>query len=679
AMRYTEARMTELAEVLLRDLDKDTVGFHLNFDDTQKEPDVLPGRFPNLLVNGASGIAVGLATNIPPHNLNEVIGGVIAQIDEADIPVERLMEHIPAPDFPTGGVLSRDEELLEAYRTGRGRLRLRAKVDIESGPSGRSLIVISEIPYQVNKAALLEKVLKLSEEKKSLLSGIYDIRDESDRQGMRAVIELKRDVDAGRVLNVLYKYSDLQVTFGVNMVAIAHGKPVQLGLKDILSHYIRHQKEVVTRRTRFELEQAVARAHILEGLIIAVDNLDEVIALIRASKTPKEARERLVQRFQLTEIQAQAILDMRLQRLTGLEILSLRREYGEIERLIRRLTEILKSEKKLMEVIKGELSEIRERFKDARRTKLVKSFDQIVIDEEAPVADEASVVVTRAGFVRRFPRRALEKALEGAEPPKCVIDAMTDERLLFFTDLGNCYPVPVAQVPECKPRDRGLPLGGILAGLAKDEKLVGVLHPGDWSGEVALATAGGLIKRMQVSDLNVRKAKYAAMTLREKDRLISVVRPSQDPALMVVTRQGMAIHFALEDVSVLGRTAVGVKAIQLAPGDRVSAVFAHKSEGEVLLASERGYMKRCLLIDFDRQSRGGKGLKAFSFLKNGMNGEYVAAAMRVTKPVDFILCQKSGAQTRFNTEDIEIETRAGRGQPCVLVVMDDFVEELLKV
>ena len=679
AMRYTEARMTELAEVLLRDLDKDTVGFHLNFDDTQKEPDVLPGRFPNLLVNGASGIAVGLATNIPPHNLNEVIGGVIAQIDDPDISVERLMEHIPAPDFPTGGVLSKDEELLEAYQTGRGRLRLRAKVDIEPGPSGRSLLVISEIPYQINKAALLEKVLKLSEEKKSLLSGIYDIRDESDRQGMRAVIELKRDADAEKVLNVLYKYSDLQVTFGVNMVAIAHGKPVQLGLKDIISHYIRHQKEVVTRRTRFELEQAQARAHILEGLIVAVDNLDEVIRLIRSSKTPKEARERLVRRFSLTEIQAQAILDMRLQRLTGLEILSLRREYEEIERLIRRLMEILKSEKKLMEVIKGELSEIREKFKDARRTRLVGSFDQIVIDEEAPVADEASVVVTRAGFVRRFPRRALEKALEGAEPPKCVIDAMTDERLLFFTDLGNCYPVPVSQVPECRPKDRGLPLGGILAGLSKDEKLVGVLHPGDWSGEAALATARGLIKRMAVLDLNVRKAKYAALTLRDGDRLLCVVRPAENPSLMVVTRQGMAIHFALEDVSVLGRTAAGVKAIQLAPEDRVAAVFAHNGEGEVLLASERGYMKRCLLIDFDRQARGGKGLKAFSFLKNSMNGEYVAAALRVTKPVDFLVYQKSGAQSRFNTEDIGIETRAGRGQPCVLVVMDDFVEEVQRV
>ncbi len=679
AMRYTEARMTELAQVLLQDIDKDTVGFHLNFDDTQKEPDVLPGRFPNLLVNGANGIAVGLATNIPPHNLGEVISGVIAQIETPDITTEELMQYIPAPDFPTGGVLSKDGELLEAYRTGRGKLRLRAKVEIEPAANGKTLLVITEIPYQVNKSAMLEKILRLSEEKKSLLAGINDIRDESDRQGMRAVIELKRDADPEKVLNVLYKYSDLQVTVGVNMVAIAQGKPVQLGLKDMIDHYIRHQKDVVTRRTRHELEQAEARAHILEGLIVAVDNLDEVIRLIRGSKTPREARDKLVARFDLTEIQAQAILDMRLQRLTNLEILTLRKEYAEIEKRVAHLKGILASEKKLLKVIVSELREIGEKYADARRTRLVDSFEQIVIEEEAPVADEATVLVTRAGFVKRFARKGAEKALEGAEPPRALFDVMTDEKLLFLTNAGNCYAVGVAQIPECRPRDRGLPLGGLLAGLEKDERLVHVLAPGrEWAGEIALITEGGLVKRLAVSELNVRKARYAALTLRAGDQLAAVVPPTSEGDLLVVTRQGMAICFALAEVSVLGRTAAGVKAIQLAPGDRVIACFAHNGEGEVLLISDRGYMKRCLLLDFDRQARGGKGLKAITFLKNGMNGEAIVAALPVRMPYTFAVFQKSGAQSSFNTEEIAIETRAGKGQPYVLAVMGDTVEDVVR-
>ena len=679
AMRYTEARMTELAQVLLQDIDKDTVGFHLNFDDTQKEPDVLPGRFPNLLVNGASGIAVGLATSIPPHNLAEVVAGVEAQIDNPNITTEELMRHIPAPDFPTGGVLAADAELLEAYRTGRGKLKLRAKVDIEPASGGKTLLVISEIPYQVNKSAMLEKILRLSEEKKSLLSGINDIRDESDRQGMRAVIELKRDADPEKVLNVLYKYSDLQVTFGVNMVAIAQGKPVQLGLRDIIGHYIRHQKDVVARRTRFELEQCEARAHVLEGLIVAVDNLDEVIRLIRASKTPAEARDRLVERFNLTKIQAQAILDMRLQRLTNLEILTLRREYDDIQKRVARLRGILASEKKLLGVIKEELRQIREKFADERRTKLVESFDQIVIEEEAPVADEATVVVTRTGFVRRFARKSAEKALEGVEPPRVHFDAMTDEKALFFTDAGNCYPVAVSQIPECRPRDRGLPLGGLLAGLERDEAFVGAILPGkDWAGEATLVTQGGLIKRVALSDLNVRKSRYAAIGLKPGDRLAAVLPPTQEPGLLVVTRQGMAIHFALSEVSLLGRTAAGVKAVQLSPDDRVIACFAHNGEGEALIVTDRGYMKRCLLIDFDRQARGGKGLKAVTFLKNGMNGACVVAALPVRMPYEFVVFQAGGAQSAFNTEDVPIETRAGKGQPYVLVVMDDMVQDVLR-
>ena len=371
AMRYTEARMTPLALELLRDLDKDTVSFSLNFDDSLKEPDLLPGRYPNLLVNGSSGIAVGLATNIPPHNLGEVIDGVISVMDNPEITTEQLSSIITGPDFPTGGIIIGNEEIKNAYETGKGKILLRAKVDTENLPGGKKQLVITEIPYQVNKAALLEKILRLSEQKKGVLTGISDIRDESDRSGIRAVIEIKKDGDADKILNFLYKYSDLQVTFGVNMVAIADGKPRQLSLKAILEYYIKHQKEVVTRRTKYDLDRAKARAHILEGLIIAINNIDRVIAIIRSSKNPKTARIRLMDEFALTEIQAQAVLDMRLQKLTNLEVITLEKEYEQVKKLIDQLTAILSSEARLMKVIKSELQGLRKQYADNRRTLIV--------------------------------------------------------------------------------------------------------------------------------------------------------------------------------------------------------------------------------------------------------------------------------------------------------------------
>ena len=677
AMRYTEARMTEQALVLLRDIDKDTVDFHLNFDDSLREPDVLPGRFPNLLVNGASGIAVGLATNIPTHNMGEAIDGTIALIDNPNITTAELMRYIPAPDFPTGGILAGGSELVQAYETGRGKLLVRARVHIEDGAAGRKLIVMDEVPYQVNKAALLEKILRLSEEKKNLLGGIYDIRDESDRTGMRAVVELRRDVDPKQVLNVLYKYSDLQVTFGVNMVAIAGGKPVQMGLKQVLSYYIEHQKNVVTRRTKYELQQAEARAHILEGLIVAVDNLNEVIQLIRGSKTPKEAREKLMARFGLTEIQAQAILDMRLQRLTNLEVLALRKEYEEIEKKIAGLKAILGSEKKLMNVIKKELREVREAYADPRRTEIVDSFEEIVIEEEKPVADEAVVVLSRGGFVKRMAPKTYERAAAGepAELPKCALRTMTDRKLAFFTDRGNCYPIAVEQIPDARPKDRGIALGGLLAGLESGETAVAVWEMGD-SGDWLFVTALGMAKRTARADYNVRKSKFAAINLREGDSLIDVLDPEGYESALLVSEKGMAIHFAIEEVSRVGRAAAGVKAMALGAGDRVRRAFVHNSEGEVILASELGYLKRCLLIDFDRQARGGKGVRSFNFVKNGANGTRIADALLVRDPFDFRIVQKSGASTPVNSEDIAIESKAGRGTPYVVVVMDDFVVEL---
>ncbi|MGX8705864.1 MAG: DNA gyrase subunit A, partial [bacterium] len=614
--------------------------------------------------------------------LGEATDAVIAQIDNPNITTAQLMQYMPGPDFPTGGLLARDEELLSAYETGRGKLKVRAKVHIEDGAAGRKLIVIDEVPYQVNKAAMLEKILRVSEEKKGVLTSIYDIRDESDRMGMRAVVEVKKDCDPERVLNALYKYSDLQVTFGVNMVAIAEGKPKLMGIKQIIAHYIDHQKDVITRRTKYDLGQAEARAHILEGLIIAVDNLDEVIRLIRGSKTPKEAKDKLMARFELTQIQAQAILDMRLQRLTNLEVLSLKKEYEELTKLISKLKGILGSEKKLMGVIKKELTEIRDKYADPRRTELVDSFDEIVIEEEAPAADETVVFLTQAGFIRRMATKGFDKALSAgdfADPPKTILRTMTDRKLMFFTDMGNCFLLTAGQLAEsAKPKERGLPLGGVLAGLENDEKLVALLDAGDWKGELLLATEKGMIKRSTLMDYNVRKSRFAAINLKNGDRLLTVQRPEGFESVLILTKKGMAIHFALEEVSLIGRTAAGVKAITLAADDAAAFAFLHNSEGEVVMISDMGYMKRCLLIDFDRQARGGKGVKAFNFTRNGQNGAYVAGALTVREPFDFKIIQKNGNITPCNTDSVPIEPRTGKGQPYVVVVLDDVVIGLSK-
>ena len=681
AMRYTEARMRPLAIDMLRDIDKDTVSFSLNFDDTQKEPDVLPARFPNLLVNGASGIAVGLATNIPPHNPAEVISGVIAQIDNPDITTDELMTYIPAPDFPTGGILLRDGELKTAYETGRAKLQLRARVHIEDGPAGRKLLAITEVPYQVPKAAMLEKILRLSEEKKGILTGIHDIRDESDRTGLRAVIELKRDVDPEKVLAYLYKYSDLQVTYGVNMVCIAGGKPMQLGLKAMIGYFIQHQKNVVTRRTKYDLDQALNRAHILEGLIIAVDNLDEVIRLIRASKTPKEARVALMNAFALTEIQAQAILDMRLQRLTNLEIISLRNEYAELEKLIHKLQGILKSEKKLMDVIKKELTEIKERYTDPRRTSIVDAkAAEMVVEPEAPVADEAVVLLTKGGFLKRLLPKNYEKQLAAEaspEAPAYLFTTETDQKLLIFTDRGNCYPLVVSQVPECRLKDRGMPLGGLLQGLEAGETVVAmfcVTPNGDWPGDLMFMSKKGMVKRTAFSEYAVRKPKFAAVNLKAGDALLAVMPISEGmESLMLVTRQGLVIHFPIGEIAAIGRVSAGVKGMLVGAEDEVLAAIEGGDEGELIVITDQGYAKRSLMADFETQARAGKGVHGITLQKNGANGRQIAAAFKVKEPFDFVILQKDGTATPANTEQLRIEMRAGKGQPFVLVAGDNVV------
>ncbi len=685
AMRYTEARMAPLAMLMLRDIEKDTVPFRLNFDDTLKEPDMLPARFPNLLVNGATGIAVGLATNIPPHNLGESIRAVIAQIEKPDISLDELMEIIPGPDFPTGGVLVKNDEIRKGYETGRSKLSVRARVEIEEGIAGRQLIVIHEIPYAVNKAAMLEKILKLSEEKKAQLGCIYDIRDESDRNGMRAVIELKKDADARKVLNYLYKYSDLQVTFGVNMVAIAEGKPVQMGLKTMIGHFICHQKNVVTRRTEYDLKHARARAHILQGLMIAVDNLDEVIALIRSSKNPKEAKERLMARFGLTEIQAQAILDMRLQRLTNLEIIALRKEYEDILKLIDRLEGILGSEKKLLNVIKKELQEIADEYADERRTTIetaddlpAEAFTEVIAPEETIVA------YTRAGFLKRMRPEVYRKnplpAREESETDSAefLFMARTDETLLIFTNHGNCYPLNVNALNECKPKDRGQLLSGVLAGLEDGESALWISclrrtelgHLPDF----LFVTRQGMVKRTAAADYDVRSRKFAAVTLKKDDALLAVLPAATRDDLLMFTRAGLCIRFGLETIPTQGRVSAGVKCMQVDPDDEAIWVGQLADTDQMVLFSERGYAKRLLAVDFERQNRNGKGLKSFYFNKNGANGRYLAGIVKCGKaPCDLLISQKQSPATRIGKDSILLQGKQDRGNPCVMAILEDVV------
>ena len=685
AMRYTEARMTPLAMEMLRDIEKDTVPFRLNFDDTLKEPDMLPARFPNLLVNGANGIAVGLATNIPTHNLGEAVRAVVAQMENPDISLDDLMKLLPGPDFPTGGVLLNNEEIRRGYETGRGRLTLRARVNIEDGANGRKMLVITEIPYQVNKAAMLEKIHKLSEEKKAALGGIYDIRDESDRTGMRAVIELKRDVDPNKVLAYLYKYSDLQVTFGVNMVAIVGGKPKLLTLKELIASYIEYQKQVVTRRTEYDLEQARARAHILEGLMIALDNLDEVIALIRASKSPKEAREALMERFSLSEKQAQAILDLRLQKLTNLEMEALRKEYADILKLISRLEGILKSSKKLIEVIRKEMEAIAEEFADERRTTLELPEDAPVeLPDNAPVPEDAVIVFTEGGYLKRvwpaqLKRTPLPTAEENpAESARWLLPTTTAENLYIFTNLGNCYPVRVGTIAECKPKDRGQLLSGVLMGIEEGEEplLMLTCDPAKLKDQpdFLFLTKNGMIKRTAAADYDVRSRKYPTLSLKKGDNLLTVL-PASAGDLLLITRGGMSIRFPLSTVPVQGRIATGVKAMGVESGDEVFRVCQLEETDELILFSERGWAKRIPQVDFEPQNRAGKGVRCFYFNKNGSNGKVIADLCRISRdvPCDLLVRQVRSPASKLSRDDILLQNRAGKGMPYVMAILDDLV------
>ena len=687
AMRYTEARMAPLAMEMLRDIDKDTVPFSFNFDDTLKEPDLLPSRYPNLLVNGSSGIAVGIATNIPPHNLREAVDAAVLLMDKPDASLDEVMAVMPAPDFPTGGCLLKSSEIRTAYETGKGKLQLRARVHIEDGAAGRKLIVITEVPYQVPKAEMLQHIQQLSEEKKNLLGGIYDVRDESDREGLRAVIELRKDVDPEAVLAVLYKYSDLQVTFGVNMFAIAEGRPVQLGVREMLRCYIDHQKRVITRRTKYELEQARAREHILAGLIVAVDHLDEVIALIRKSKTVKEAREQLMNRFGLSEAQAQAILDLRLQRLTGLEIVELRREYKEILDTIDRLEGILKSEKKLIAVIRREMTEIKEKFGDERRTTLIEDDSgSRPIVEEKKNSEETTVLRMRDGQLRRVNPKLAAKILQqenGYEDIAEVLTTNTDHAAAVFTNHGSCWMLDTEKIPESqKPKDRGSMLNGLLHGIGESEHIIGLLDLEKYGKDtdILIVTKNGQVKRTEIEEFRIRRTHFSVINLKGEDEAAAVFAVGHEDKrdLMLVTSAGFAIRVRLEEFTTSGRVTAGVRGIALSDGDTVSAAFIPEKEDLLLVMTDRGYGKRILLTDLDRQARAGKGQRLMPITKsNASVGTKVVGCVPVNRETARIAVrQKRGAITRMTPGEIPVDRRTCVGVLMVSVLMDDTVEEV---
>lgn len=674
AMRYTEVRMAPAAMDMVRDIDKDTVRFCLNFSDTLKEPEMLPGRFPNLLINGANGIAVGLTTSIPTHNPREAIDAVIARIKNPKISLDEIMKIIPCPDFPTGGYIIRSDEIRNAYATGRGKLINRAKTHIEELKNGKKLIVVTEFPYQVNKARALEGILKLVQDKKAAFSGVTAIRDESDRTGIRAVIELKKEADAQKVLKQLFKYSDLQKTFGVIMVAIAEGKPKQLSLLELIDHYIRYQEEVVTKRTKYELDAAKHRAHILDGLLIALLNIDEVIALIRASKSSKVAKAGLMERFELTAVQADAILDLRLQRLTNLEQLAIEREHADLQKTIARLQGLLSSKRKLDAVIIDELSEIAQKYGDERRTQLIDAEESADEEAEPVTLDEpAAVLVLPENKLRRIPLKLLTDELVRESGAVAVYKTVTSATLRMITDKGFMLSLPVSDIPESKPAAKPTNLSALIP-VESGEQVIGSFIDGEKQGRYIFYTANGMVKSTAAEEYLTRTKRVAAITLKD-DRLISFeyVLDETDLSIMLVTRHGMGIRFEASSVPLTGRQTGGVHGIKLEPGD--SVVYGHSvtEEGELLTVTDRGYMKRSFIFDHDLQGRNGKGAISFGFKKNGSNGTEIVAALHVTTPRDIVVYQAHGAKTTVNTEEVRIEPRSGKGQPLVMAMLDDVV------
>ncbi|HBF0749194.1 TPA: DNA gyrase subunit A [Clostridioides difficile] len=668
AMRYTEAKMSKLSLELLRDIEKETVDFKPNFDESLKEPSVLPARYPNLLVNGSNGIAVGMATSIPPHNLAEVIDATVYLIDNPECSVDDLIKFVQGPDFPTAAIIMGKESIAEAYRTGRGKVKVRSRAFIEELPKGKQQIIVTEIPYQVNKAKLVERIAELVKEKR--IEGISDLRDESNRNGMRIVIELKRDANANIVLNNLYKHSQMEDTFSIIMLALVDGQPRVLNLKQILYHYIKHQEDVVTRRTKFELNKAEARAHILEGLKIALDNIDAVISLIRASKTGQEAKIGLIEKFKLTEIQAQAILDMRLQRLTGLERDKIEAEYEDLIKKINRLKEILADESLLLNVIKNEITIIKENYSDERRTEIRHAEGEI--DMRDLISDEEiAITLTHFGYIKRLPSDTYKSQKRGGRGISALttreedfvrhlVTTTTHSRLLFFTNKGRVFKLNAYEIPEGKRQAKGTAIVNLLQ-LSADEKIA-TLIPIDGNDEneyLLLATKKGIVKKTKREEFkNINKSGLIAIGLRDDDELIGVELTDGKQEVLLVTKEGMSIRFDENDIRYMGRTAMGVKGITLSKEDFVVSMNLCSKGTDVLVVSKNGFGKRTNIEEYRSQIRAGKGIKTYNISEK--TGTIVGADM-VNEDDEIMIINSDGVLIRIRVNEISLFGRVTSG------------------
>lgn len=693
AMRYTEARLKKIAEEMLSDLEKETVDFSPNFDESLKEPTVLPARIPNLLVNGASGIAVGMATNMPPHNLTEVVNGTIAYIDNNDVSMEELMEHVKAPDFPTGGTIYGVEGVRSAFETGRGRVVLRGKTHFEETKTGKEVIIVDEIPYQVNKADMIKKTAELVNEKK--IEGISEIRDESDRNGMRIVYELKRDAIPNVVLNKLFKYTALQTSFSVNNIALVKGRPEMLNLKQMIACFVEHRHEVVVRRTQFELRKAQERAHILEGLIIALDNIDEVIKLIRASKTPEEARNGLMDRFELSELQARAILDMRLQKLTGLERDKLREEFEELMALINRLEEILAKKELRMEIIKDELIEIRDKYGDERRSNIEFSSADLSIEDMIP--DERVVItISHAGYIKRTKLNEYRAQSRGGVGSKGsttrdndflehIFTATNHNWLLIFTQQGKCFWMRIFEVPEGTKQAKGRAIQNLI-NIESEDKVLAYIPVQDIKDEayvkennLILCTKKGLIKKTTLEAYSrPRTNGINAITVRDGDELLAARLTDGQNEIIMGLKSGKAIRFNEKTVRAVGRTAQGVKGITLANDkDEVIGMICIKdATTDVLVVSENGYGKRSAVEDYRITNRGGKGVKTLNITEK--TGDLIAI-LNVEDENDLMIINKSGIAIRLRIDELRVMGRATQGVRLINLKGKDQIAAVCKV
>ena len=687
AMRYTEARLARISEEMLRDLDKNTVEFIPNFDDTLQEPTVMPSYLPNLLVNGASGIAVGMATNIPPHNLGEVVDGLIALIKNPNITIEKIMKNIIAPDFPTGGIIYGYAGVKEAFLTGRGRIIVRAKANIETQKSGREHIVITELPYQVNKANLIEKIADLVHSGK--INDISNIRDESDRDGMRIVIELKKDAQPPIVLNQLFVHTQMQTTFGVIMLALVKGVPKVLNLKETLQHFLDHRMDVLIRRTKFELDAAEKRAHILEGYIIALDNIDAVIQTIKKSKDVETARQNLMKKFKLSEVQAKAILDMRLQRLTGLERQKIEDEYKETIKLIEKLKGILKSEEKRKLIITEELQEVRKKYADARRTEIVYDYEDFSL-EDIIAEEDVVVTISHSGFIKRFPVSGYRKQGRGGKGVtgagtkdddfiEHMFIASTHQYILFFTDKGKVYWLKVHEIPEGGRAARGRSILNLLQ-KDKDEMITAFVAVKEFSDDkfLIMATEQGTVKKTVLSAYgNVRKGGINAINLKKNDRLIEVKMTDGTNDIMIGTRNGFAVRFNEKDTRDMGRTATGVRGVRLGKGDKVVGLLVIKRQGiSVLVVTEKGFGKRSDINDYRITHRGGKGVIT---VKTSDKIGKMIAMMEVNDNDELVIISTKGMVIRQSMKDIRVMGRATQGVRVIRLKDGDSIADIAKV